>query len=137
MKILYWMVQCTWGGLQTFAGLLLFLKYRTCRHQWFYGSVHTEWEDKSGISLGMFIFTPTIAGKEEKNLLVHEYGHTFQSLMLGPFYCFVIGIPSIIWCRSKRFQQLREKKGISYYSFYTEKWADWLGETATRLRTSQ
>jgi hypothetical protein len=137
MKVLYWILQCTWGGIQTFAGLILFLKHRTCHHQWFQGAVHTEWEDRSGISLGMFIFTPKIKEKEDQRLLVHEYGHTFQSAILGPFYLLLIGLPSIIWCRAKWFQQLRKKRGISYYSFYTEKWADWLGECSARQNTNE
>lgn len=29
-------------------------------------------------------------------LLVHEYGHTIQSLMLGPLYLAIIGIPSTL-----------------------------------------
>jgi hypothetical protein len=39
----------------------------------------------------------------------HEFGHTWQSRVLGPFYLFVIGIPSAI-SRSS--------------TFYTETWAD-------------
>lgn len=32
-----------------------------------------------------------------QTLLVHEYGHTIQSMILGPLYLIVIGIPSTLW----------------------------------------
>lgn len=52
----------------------------------------------------------------------HEYGHTRQSLYLGPLYLFVVGIPSLLWA-----WYWTPNRGVSYYSFYTEKWADKLG----------
>ena len=52
----------------------------------------------------------------------HEFGHSIQSRYLGPLYLFVIGIPSILWA-----WWWDPDKDISYYSFYTEKWADRLG----------
>ena len=62
-------------------------------------------------------------------LLVHEYGHTVQSLILGPLYLFVIGIPSTLWGflggRKRRDEQ------IPYGAFFTEKWANSLGEQIT------
>lgn len=54
----------------------------------------------------------------------HEaLGHGTQSRYLGPFYLFVIGIPSIVWAAiypCKRFPYTKN----GYYKFYTEKWAD-------------
>lgn len=54
----------------------------------------------------------------------HEaLGHGKQSRILGPFYLFVIGIPSIVWAGiypSRRFPYTKN----GYYRFYTEKWAD-------------
>ena len=34
---LYWLVQCTWGILQTLLGLVFFLRYAHCKHE-FYGA---------------------------------------------------------------------------------------------------
>ena len=88
------------------------------RHYFYHGAVITEWNDKSSVSLGMFVFVtkePYFYDKlkneytmEElsERLLVHEYGHTIQSLILGPLY-------------------------LSYFSFFTEKWANYLGEQVT------
>ncbi len=64
-------------------------------------------------------------------MAVHEYGHTWQSMMLGPCYLVVVGIPSIIWSRSRRCRQARREKGIPYSAFYTERWADDLGAKMT------
>ena len=62
-------------------------------------------------------------------LLVHEYGHTVQSLLLGPLYLIVIGIPSVLWgfLGSKK----RRDDQIPYGAFFTERWANSLGEWVT------
>lgn len=80
------------------------------------------WCKRNGLSLGKHIFVPIDAGSD---FIKHEYGHTTQSRYLGWFYLLVIGLPSLIWCGC--FEEYRKKHGISYYSFYTEKWADKLG----------
>nr|DAG81700.1 MAG TPA: hypothetical protein [Caudoviricetes sp.] len=74
------------------------------------------------ISLGNFIF---VSNANNETTIKHEYGHTRQSYMLGWFYLLVIGIPSIIWAGC--FERYRKKHNISYYAFYTERWADRLG----------
>ena len=86
---------------------------------------HYEYKIKSGsVSLGEYIFLcPTHVGDER--VLNHERGHRTQSRMLGWLYLPVIGLPSIIW--DGCFGAYRKKHGISYYSFYTERWADRLG----------
>ena len=92
-----------------------------------------------GLSLGKYIFIPFepylfdgryfpyTSGEHEHCLeyIKHEYGHSVQSHYLGWLYLPVIGLPSLIWC--KCFEKYRVKRGISYYDFYTEKWADKLG----------
>lgn len=75
-------------------------------------------------------------GKERSaRLRVHEYGHTIQSLLLGPLYLIVIGLPSFVWSRWKRLIWLRRESGIPYSWFYTERWADWLGERITKEKS--
>ena len=71
-----------------------------------------------------------ILDNELKNrLLVHEYGHTIQSLILGPLYLIVIGIPSTMW--AFLFEKKRKDEQIPYGAFFTEKWANRLGERVT------
>lgn len=63
------------------------------------------------------------ARKYNRNFIKdHEWGHTRQSLYLGPLYLLIIGLPSIIWAM---IHTPNSKK--SYYFFYTERWADKLG----------
>lgn len=138
-KFLLFIIDCTWSGLQNLLGLMLFRKYRNCKTENFFGAnIAYHEEDWGGISFGRFI---VINGKRGDDWIsaskVHEFGHYIQSLLLGPFYLLVIGLPSIIWCNAKKFRTLREKKGVSYYSFYPEKWANYLGEKVTGLSAQQ
>ena len=103
----------------------------------------TEWSDMSSVSLGMFVFVTAepyfykkLEGKYSKEelssrLLVHEYGHTIQSLILGPLYLIAIGIPSTLWGWLPNLAQTRKTEQISYFSFFTERWANSLGEKVT------
>ena len=85
-----------------------------------------------GLSLGLFIFMAD--HKNERwtyNTRIHEYGHTFQCLLLGPLYWLVIALPSAIWCNC--FQAYRKKHQVSYYALYCEKWANAWGERFSGL----
>ena len=64
-----------------------------------------------------------------RKLLVHEYGHTIQSLILGPLYLIMIGIPSTLW--GFLFAKKRYEKQIPYCAFFTENWANKCGEYVT------
>lgn len=76
---------------------------------------------RGGISLGRYIImNGSYAG--DTNSWMHERGHSVQSMMLGPLYLLVIGLPSVLWAA-----WWNEKRGVSYYEFFTEKWADILG----------
>lgn len=77
------------------------------------------------MSLGLFIFVPANASER---FLSHEYGHCLQSLILGPLYLLAVGLPSLLWAGLPIFRNLREKRSRSYYSFYTERWADALAK---------
>lgn len=122
--VIYIVLQCTWGLVQTAAGFLLFLWYRRCPHEWFEGAVQTRWDKTGGISLGMFIFTPKRYGDL---LTAHEYGHTIQSLILGPCYLLLVGLPSVIWARCPVCARWRKEKHLPYSWFVVEQWADLLG----------
>ena len=82
-----------------------------------------HWRYASGLSLGRFRFVWYNASEDTMN---HEYGHSRQSLYLGPLYLIVIGLPSLIWCGLHTYTALYRR--VSYYSFYTEAWADRLGK---------
>lgn len=133
----------TWGYPQTIAGLFIYLYYFGCPHSYYGGVVKTAWPKDSGVSLGMFIFTPrepapSDSGKEAEDrrrycdeVTVHEYGHTFQALLLGYLYPVIIGIPSMSWANIPYFRKLRREKNIPYTWLFCEKWASYAGEKVT------
>lgn len=117
-----------WGIIQNLIGLVLFLCLANRKHRTFHGAVITTWKLGSSLSLGMFIFTRT---PYDLKLVLHEYGHTIQSLLIGILGPFIIGLPSLIWCGC--FKKRRDKHNVDYYSFYTEEWANRLGEKKSKL----
>ena len=148
-KALYRICQCTWGVLQTVLGATVFLMNRKRNHYSYHGAIVTEWKSKSSVSLGMFVFVTGEPYFYEKlkdqysmeelsaRLLVHEYGHTIQSLILGPLYLIVIGIPSTLWGFLPNLNYKRKEEQISYFSFFTEKWANALGEKVTGQKSME
>ncbi len=150
MKVLlYRILQCTWGILQTTLGLIVFLLHIKDEHFCFHGAIITRWKSKSSVSLGMFVFVTDdpyfydkLKGdysKEElsSRLLTHEYGHTIQSLILGPLYLLVMGIPSTLWGFLPSCNKKRKEQKVSYFSFFTESWANALGKKVTGLKSME
>ena len=88
----------------TCQGAIVFIKRKSC------GSV----------TLGNHIF---LSPRATDTTVRHEWGHTRQSLILGPLYLIVIGIPSIIWAATHR----TIAPNTPYFNFFTEKWANRLG----------
>lgn len=78
---------------------------------------------KGGISLGRYIIM-TCRYLTDHNSWYHERGHSIQSIILGPLYLLVIGLPSLLWAA---FYRNNEADPNGYYRFFTEKWADKLG----------
>lgn len=144
-KVIYILIQWTWGYLQTFLGFILFLISIKNEHLFYHGAIITRIKGKTSISLGMFAFVGLDLEKDkrlenripddeiEQRTLVHEYGHTIQSIILGPLYLLIIGIPSSIWAMTFN----NKGNTISYYSFYTEKWANVLGEKVTKEKSME
>jgi len=147
--LLYRIWQCTWGILQTLLGFCVFLMNHKGKHYNYHGAIITEWINKSSMSLGMFVFItkePYFANKflskytaEElsNRLLVHEYGHTIQSMILGPLYLIIIGIPSTLWGFLPELNKMRKEKQISYFAFFTESWANVCGEKVTKGKSME
>lgn len=139
-RILYCVWQCTWGFFQSALGLMVFILHLREKHAWYHGALVTEWKARSSVSLGMFVFlakeppfyesrdTQRAPRERAQRLLVHEYGHTVQSLILGPLYLLVIGIPSALWAGLPALRRKRRAENLSYFSFFPERWADRLGE---------
>ena len=108
LGILYWIVQLTWGGLLTIPGLLitgfaiLFLG-GTPHHNGFSYIVEVggNW---GGIDIGCVSMCGRYNTQEAscynpnyyEHVRRHEFGHSIQQLILGPFQLFVVGIPSVV-----------------------------------------
>lgn len=144
MNLLYRVLQWTWGLPQTLVGAVFYLINKRNPHFSYHGSCATVWKSKSSLSLGMFVFVsedPFYYYEDQRTrftedaflemLLVHEYGHTIQSLIFGPLYLLMVGVPSLLWSYLPRFVNLRERDHISYFSAYPERWANRLGEAVT------
>jgi hypothetical protein len=143
-KHVYTAAQWTWGLPQTLIGAALFLAHRRDGHFDYNGARATVWDKDAGVSLGKFIFVPkktrgskAASQKSAKDLadpflLEHEYGHTLQSLILGPFYLLFVGAPSILWNRLPFFQRKRKRTGKSYYSAPFESTANKLAARASK-----
>ena len=113
-----------WQLPQNIVGFIIFTICKLLKRDsiMYKDKITTLWLFDGGLSMGMFVF---VHRNYDENLIKHEYGHTIQSLYLGPLYLFIIGIPSLIW--AGLFKEYRRKNRISYYSFYPEKWAEKLG----------
>jgi hypothetical protein len=123
-SVLFVLLQCTWGLPQTLVGLVVYLIYRLrkCEHFFFGGAVCTEWHRNDGVSLGLFIFCPPGGG-----IHLHEYGHTHQSLLFGPLYLMLVGLPSLLWAGLPGFRRMRRERRVPYSRLYCERWADRIG----------
>ena len=83
-NILYIVIQCTWGIVQTLLGFIVFLINIKNKHYFYHGAIVTERNVSSSVSLGMFVFTTTTPMKDKRienripdeelsnRLLVHE-----------------------------------------------------------------
>lgn len=121
LEIVWW----TWCLPQTLIGFILNLIFKgdektvvnKMKKYIYYNTTLTP----GSISLGKYILLCD-SHHDDIDTIEHEHGHQVQSLILGPLYLLVIGLPSLIWCGC--FEKYREKHNISYYSFYTESWAE-------------
>lgn len=82
---------------------------------------------RGAISLGIFrVYAYKYLGNGARYVeLVRKHekeGHRKQSMMLGPLYLIVIGLPSLIWAALHYY--VKRLGAVDYYSFYTERWAD-------------
>ena len=82
-----------------------------------------------GVSLGNYIFLDS-NGYYDYKTIKHEHGHQIQSLILGPLYLIVIGLPSITGNIINRITRMYFRKYYDpnfYYKQPWEAWADKLG----------
>ena len=126
-RILWWAWQWTWGLPQNLAGAAVCLCLRRAPRERYRGVLVTYWPFSSCLSLGGFVFMSS----RSRKLLVHEYGHSVRSALFGPLYLPLMALPSVLWFRLPPCKAYRRHRRLSYYRFYTEALANYLGERMT------
>lgn len=132
-RFIYLLIQFTWGLGQTAIGFLFFLIHINKPHRIYRCAIETQWNDPyAGLSLGPFIFVPRNEGEYLTGARVHEYGHTFQSLVLGPLYA-IVGVISVGWGSLVYpiLKHTKKYKDLKYTKCFVEYNASWLGEKIT------
>ena len=123
-------IKAIWELPQNVLGFIIKIVCRAAPYTTYKDANVYSWNIEGGMSLGRYIFVPFKTTDPDdygvQQYIKHEYGHTMQSKYLGWFYLLVIGLPSIIWAGC--FEQYRQKTGTSYDNFFTENWADKLGD---------
>ena len=88
-----------------------------------------------GVSLGNYIFLDS-NGNYNYIMVRHERGHQIQSLILGPLYLIVIGLPSIIGNIINRIKYKYLKKYYNPDSYYKQPWEAWADKLGKVIRKS-
>lgn len=124
---LFWLTQLTWGLPINLLGIFvsIFCLCKGIHPKRFGYALYFEIGEKwGGVNFGGFFFIQKNGSNQLKS---HEYGHSFQTLLLGPFTPFIILIPS---ATRYHYRNYKANKGISlppYDAFWCEGWATSLG----------
>jgi hypothetical protein len=105
-KVLYYILNFTWGIIGTILGYILTLCLLP-RYYYFQKNYNTYvmkttiGSPQKGYSWGFSLGTATFVSKNAtqyngSTLYEHEFGHTCQNAVLGPFQLFLVDIPSMI-----------------------------------------
>lgn len=139
--VVYWLIQLTWGALLTIPGLLitgfiiLFLKGKPHKNGFSYiVEIGGNW---GGLEIGAVALCGSYSQKDGpcynpewfEHTRKHEFGHTVQQLIFGPFQIF-IGIASAIRYWYDRLEKKhKSERGPEWYD------SIWFEGTATRWGT--
>lgn len=127
-KFFYYFLNLTWGLPLTLAGLLVAFVLIITGHKpkhWggcIYFNVGKWW---GGLELGLVFLTDSYDSYHTK---CHEYGHSLQNMIWGPFFIFFIAIPSSIRYWVFTFREKLGKTNPEYDSIWFEGQASRWGE---------
>ena len=114
-KYLYYILTWTWGFIMSFIGLVvdLFLLWTGHKRETYYWIHYYKIKENQfwgGVSLGSIFLRDF--GSIDKYINSHEFGHTMQNTLLGPFAIFLCFIPSAIryWVRNANEKKGKENK---------------------------
>ena len=118
---LYYVLACTWGIIMTIVGMFMTIglaiakifskKIKFEKFYWVY-CIKAGPKYWGGFETGLMFVRDR--GSWDEDINHHEFGHTFQSCLLGPLMPFIVSIPSAIryWYREFRY---KKGKGLSAY----------------------
>lgn len=128
-KVLYYILNLTWGLPLTIVGWLLTLILlpfcKVKRYKYTYYVVLPM--DYFGISIGTTFF---VGRKSKESTLCHEFGHTVQNAIFGPFMLFVVSLPSVTrwWWRHFKIKKGLGKSLMGYNHIWFEGSAQAIGD---------
>lgn len=129
-KFLYYLLTFTWGIFMSLVGglvalQLMILGYKPIKNH--YGLVFIIGTGWGGVNLGP---VSIVNSNPSQHILDHEFGHSVQNCYLGPFFLFLVALPSMVryWYR-EYLVRVKHKK----YSELPEYDAIWFEGGATRL----
>ncbi|MDZ5712973.1 hypothetical protein [Jeotgalibacillus haloalkalitolerans] len=131
---LFWFIQLSWGIVINLFGLLItvILLCLGIKPERYNHAVYFEIGEKwGGVNFGGFLFVQKNASDRLKS---HEYGHSFQNLLLGPFMIFAVTIPSAIRYHVRNIQAAKGIMLKPYDDFWCESWATRLGEKHSKCK---
>lgn len=129
-KVLYYILNLTWGLPLTFVGALVALAMIVSGHKpkkhagCIYFNVGKNW---GGLELGLFFLVDEVDYLQTKD---HEFGHSLQNCIWGPLMIFVICIPSAIryWWRQLHYYKHGKVPSTEYDDIWFEKQASEWGQ---------
>lgn len=108
-RTLYMVLSFTWGLPMNIAGglvalILLLRGHRARKMGW---AFCFPLDVNFGLSLGIFAIVPKGL---PKHTIMHEFGHSIQNIYLGPFFPFLVALPSAIRFHYRDYVKSRNPK---------------------------
>ena len=118
---LLFVISFLWQLQQSLTGLFMLLYFKICGDLELisYDKLCFAYKSKymsGGISLGNFAFVSNGLSKSKESIAHEQYGHTWDSKLMGPLYLLIVGIPSIL---NAAFNFTK-----CYYDWFPERWAN-------------
>lgn len=128
---LWYILTFTWGLPLTLMGafISLFLVITKHKPRKFLHCVEFDFGNNwGGLEGGFFTFVANNMGESwTLHTRCHEYGHSFQNALFGPFTIFIVAIPSAIRYWVRIFKQKKNKACKPYDAIWFEDSASQLG----------
>ena len=126
----YWSLSLTWGIILSAIGLLVGKILELCgfaRHKNLYGYYYIVGEDWGGFNMGP---VTVVSKNPSRHILNHEFGHSIQNCLFGPFMLFVVVLPSVTRYWYREYLIRTKQKSYNDLPPYDDAWFE---GTATEI----